>query len=61
MDNNHHRSRGFAIIMSECAASTWRITGSEFDLISERIVCIHMKSHVGFVSIIAVYAPTNEP
>ena len=32
-----------------------------FDSVSERILRIHLKSHLGFVSLIAMYTPTNVP
>ena len=40
----------------------WRAAGSDFDPISERLLRIRLKMHStsGHVSIIAVYAPTNE-
>ena len=32
-----------------------------FHPVSERILRIRLKSHIGFMSLIAVYAPTNVP
>ena len=56
-----HRRQGVAIVMREKAALAWRQAGSEFDPVSERILRVRLKSHTGFLSLIAVYAPTNEP
>ena len=47
--------------MGEKAVSTWRVARSEFVLVSERIMRIHLKFHTGCTSVIAVYVPTNEP
>ena len=59
--NSHQRSRGVAVLLSESAASAWRSAGSVFHPVSERILRIRLKSHIGFMSLIAVYAPTNVP
>ena len=59
--DSHQRSRGVAVLLSERATSAWRSAGSVFDPVSERILRIRLKSHTGFVSLIAVYAPTNVP
>ena len=59
-DPRHHR-RGVAVVLSERAASAWRIAGSVLDPVSERLLHIRLKSHTGFLSLIVVYAPTNEP
>ena len=57
----HNRRRGVAVVLSERATSTWQSANSKFVPISERIIRIRLKSHTGFLSLIAVYAPTNEP
>ena len=56
-----HR-KGVAIALSADADAAWRAAGSDFDPISERLLWIRLKmnSTIGHVSIIAVYAPTNE-
>ena len=48
------------MVLEERAASAWRMAGSEFTPVSERMLKIWFKSHFGYVSVIAVYAPTNE-
>ena len=50
---------GVAIILSPRAKLSWEAAGSVFHPISERILYIRLKSHLSFVSVIAVYAPTN--
>ena len=55
-----HRRRGVAVVLEERAASAWRMAGSEFTPVSERMLKIWFKFHFGYVSVIAVYAPTNE-
>ena len=55
-----HRRRGVAVVLEKRAASAWRLAGSEFTPVSERILRTRLKSHTGHVSVIAVYAPTNE-
>ena len=45
---------------SERTAAAWRATGSVLDPVSERIVKVRLKLHTGYVSLFAVYAPTNE-
>ena len=55
-----HRRRGVAVVLEERAASAWKMAGSEFTPVSERTLKIRLKSHFGHVSVIAVYAPTNE-
>ena len=61
LDNElKHRRRGVAVVLEERAASGWRMAGSEFTPVSERLLKIRLKSHFGHVSVIAVYAPTNE-
>ena len=60
VEDPHHRRRGVAVVMSERAASAWKFAGSVFDPSSERLLRLRLKSHSGFLSIIAVYAPTNE-
>ena len=61
VDDHHHRHRGVAVVINERAVLAWRMAGSEFDSISERIIHIRLKSHTGFVSLLAVCTPTNEP
>ena len=56
---SHQCSRGVAVLLSERAASAWRSAGSVFDPVSERILRIFLKFYSGFMSLIAVYAPTK--
>ena len=49
------------MVFSERAAAAWRAAGSVFDPASDRLLKVRLKLHTGYVSIIAVYAPTNEP
>ena len=51
---NQHRRRGVAIVMGKRAAGAWRMAGSVFDPVSERILRIRLKLHTGFVTLIAV-------
>ena len=60
-DDPHHRCRGVAVVLSERVASAWRVACSVLDPVSERLLHIPLKSHTGFLSLIVVYAPTNEP
>ena len=57
-DSSHHRRRGVALVLCERATAAWRFAGSVMEPVSERIIRIRLKSHTGFLSIIA---PTNEP
>ena len=59
--NSQQRSRGVAVLSNESAASAWRSAGSVFDPVSERILRIRLKSHIGVMSLIAVDSPTNVP
>ena len=47
--------------MDKNAAAAWRQAGSGFTPVSDKLLRMHMKSHIGFVFIVVVYAPTNEP
>ena len=48
------------MVLEERAASAWRMAGSEFTPVSERMLRIRLKFHFGHMSVVAVYAPTNE-
>ena len=50
---------GVALILSPKAASSWEAAGSVFIPVSERIIRIRVKTHFGFATIIAIYAPVN--
>ena len=56
-----NRRSGVAVTLRERAAATWRQAGSVFTPVLDRLLSVRFKCHTGFVSIIAVYAPTNEP
>ena len=60
-DAPQSRRSGVAVIMSKEAGTAWRKAGTVFTSVSDRILRVRMKSHIGLVSIIAVYAPTNVP
>ena len=59
-EDRHNRRRGVAVVFSERATSAWQTAHSKFVPVSERILRTRLKSHTGFLSLIAVYAPTNE-
>ena len=50
---------GVALVLSPKAASSWEAAGSVFIPVSERIIRIRVKTHFGFATIIAIYAPVN--
>ena len=50
---------GVAIALSPQARSSWEAAGSVFIPTSERILSIRLKTHFGFATVVAVYAPTN--
>ena len=60
-DDPNHRHRGVAVVLSEKAIPAWKSAGSVCDPVSERMLRLRLKSHTGYLSLIAVYAPTNEP
>jgi len=60
-EGSHNRRRGVAVLLSKRASFAWEAANSVFVPVSDRILRIRLKSHTGFMSIIAVYAPTNEP
>ena len=60
-DDQNYRHRGVAVVLSEKAVPAWKSAGSVCDPVSERILRLRMKSHTGYMSLIAVYAPTNKP
>ena len=60
-DDPNYRHRGVAVALSEKAVPAWKSAGSVCDPVSERILRLRMKSHTAYMSLIAVYAPTNEP
>ena len=55
------RSCGVAVMLGKRAVTAWKAAGSVFEALSDRMMRVRLKLHTGFVSIIAVYAPTNEP
>ena len=55
-DSSH--SRGVAIVLSPRARSAWEAAGSVFKPINDRIMLIRLKSHLSYITVIAVYAPT---
>ena len=55
------RWSGVAVVMDRDATTAWRQAGTVLSPVSDRILRVRLKTHTGFASIIAVYAPTNEP
>ena len=56
-DSSH--SHGVAIVLSPCAQSAWEAAGSVFKPINDRIMYIRLKSHLSYITVFAIYAPTN--
>ena len=56
-DSSH--SHGVAIVLSPCARSAWEAAGSVFKPINDRIMYIRLKSHLSYITVVAIYAPTN--
>ena len=52
--------KGVAVVLSANAPVAWRAAKAEFHPVSERLLRTRLKMHSGFVSVVAVYAPTNE-
>ena len=50
---------GVAIALSPSARCSWEATGMVFHTVSERIICIRLKCHLSYVTVVANYAPTN--
>ena len=48
-DDRHYCHRCVAVVLSERVASAWRVAGSVLDPMSERLLCIRLKSHTGFL------------
>ena len=63
MDASSRQSHscGVAVVLGQRASAAWRAAGAVFNPVSDRLLRVRLKLHTGFVSIIAVYAPTNEP
>ena len=57
---HQHRTKGVAVVLADTATSAWKAAGSTFDPVSERILRVRLKLHTGYLSLIAVYAPTND-
>ena len=50
---------GVAIGLSPSARYSWKAAGSVFHPVSERIIRICLKCHLSYVTVVAIYAPTN--
>ena len=50
---------GVAILLSPLAKAAWDAAENVFQPVSERILRIHLKCHLSFMSVVSVYAPTN--
>lgn len=49
------------MVMSKKAVPAWKSAASVCVSVSERTLQLRLKYHKGYTSLIAVYAPTNEP
>ena len=45
--------------MSPSARYSWEAAGSVFHPVSEQIICIHLKCHLSYIIVVAIYASTN--
>ena len=50
---------GVSIALSPSARCSWEAAGSVFHPVSERIIRIRLKCHRSYVTVVAIYAPTN--
>ena len=50
---------GVAVILSPRAKAAWEAAGCEFQPVSERILKLRPKCHMSYMTVVAVYAPTN--
>ena len=50
---------GVAIALSPSARYSWEAAGSVFHPVSDRIIRIRLKCHLSYVTVVAIYAPTN--
>ena len=50
---------GVAIALSPSARCSWEAAGSVFHPVSEQIIRICLKCHLSYVTVVAIYAPTN--
>lgn len=51
---------GVVIVLGEEATMAWKAAGAEYDNISDRLLRTRFNMHTWYLSVIAVYAPTNE-
>ena len=54
-------THGVAIILSPRAKAAWDAAGCVFQPVSERILRLRLKCHMSYMTVVAVYAPTNPP
>ena len=54
-------THGVVIILSPCAKAAWDGAGCVFQPVSERILRLHLKCHMFYMTVVAVYALTNPP
>ena len=47
-------------MLGEEAMKAWKTAGAECDSISDRLMRVRFRIHTGYLSVIVVYAPTNE-
>ena len=55
-----HRRRGVAVVLKEHAASAWRMAGSEFTPVFERLLRIRLKCHTAWSCICHCCVRTNQ-
>ena len=52
-------THGVAVILSPHAKAAWDAAGCVFQPVSERILRLRLKCHMSYMTVVAVYAPTN--
>ena len=58
-DSDSSHSGGVTIVLTSHARVAWEAAGSVFKPINKRIKYIHLKSHLSYITVFAVYTPTN--
>ena len=55
------RKSGVAIVLRSGAISAWKLAGSNFVPVFDRLLSVRLRCAAGYVTIVVVYAPTNDP
>ena len=50
-----------AVVLNPHAKAAWEASGCVFQPVSQRILRLHLKCHMSYMTVVAVYAPTNPP